>query len=444
MGFVLLWCLAGAPALAREVSGERRPYDDTGRFYLYFETGDRFLVDHHLVGVVRFDQLDNYDLVLGGGGGYNISEHWGVELQAHGFEIDVRSNSLGKLEEYSNIAIVPAARFRWPLGHDRRLVPFLTAGIGYSINDDNDQHTPRVKMKADDSTVVGSLAAGLEYFLNPDVAVGFSLRSLIFPDQDVSITVRDAANRIVQQSDGSFNQTSLSLLVHLRVMFGSQGGEAGGSTRSFFYSDHGPFDTDAQRFYLYLLGGNTTMFNTDFGDGVELKSPGDFNATLGAGFGMNFDANWGAEVQFFDVAPNVNASPFGKFTEIDNISFLILGRFRWPLLEGRLVPYVTAGIGAGTFDLNDSRSVVDVPNEQGTATTGHPPTLTVQSTSVAGQVGLGLEYFLSQHLSIGLAVPVYFYPDLDTTVQYRNKAPVAGHVNFSGIAPQIQIKAYLN
>jgi outer membrane protein W len=339
---LFLWGLIAGPAIAADdAPAKRRPYDDTGRFYFYFETGHRALFNDKLVGDVHFDEPNGWDLVLGGGGGYNISKHWGVELQAHGFETDVRSDSLEKLEEYSNIAIVPAVRFRWPLGDYRQVVPFLTAGIGYSMNDDNDQHNPRIKVNADDPSLVGALAAGLEYFLNPDVAVGFSLRSLIFPDQDVSITVRDAANRIVQQSDSSFNQTSVSFLVHMRVFFGEQAEDGDKTTQSFFYSDHGPFDTAAQRFYLYLFGGHTQMFDTDFGSNVELKSPGDFNATLGAGAGMNFDQHWGAEVQFFDVAPNVNASPFGKFTEIDNITFLALGRFRWPFLGGRLVPYAT-------------------------------------------------------------------------------------------------------
>jgi len=48
-------------------------------------------------------------------------------LKAQGTESDVRSDSLGKLEEYSNIVMVPTHRFRWPLGPDRRLVPYLTA-----------------------------------------------------------------------------------------------------------------------------------------------------------------------------------------------------------------------------------------------------------------------------------------------------------------------------
>ncbi len=419
------------------------PYYDTGRFYFYFESGDGFILDDHLIDDVHFDEPNDFDLVLGGGGGYNISDHWGVELQGHGVESDVRSDSMGKLEEYSNITIVPAARFRWPM-YGGRFVPFLTAGVGWSINADNDQHDPRVKITADDSTIVGTIAAGAEYFLSPNVAVGLTLHSFIFPDQDVNIVERDAQNRIVRDQNGTFNQTSLAVLAHVRVFPGAAGTPGDSSMLRWLLADHGPFDTDDRRYYLYLLGGHTAMFDHDFGDGVELADPGDFNATLGGGAGVNFDRHWGAEVQFFNAAPNLNATPFGKFSEIDNTTFLLLGRFRWPFLGGRLVPYVTAGLGAGTFDLNDSRTVVDVPTEQGTAVTAKSPTLTVQATTVAAEAGIGVEYFLNHHVSIGVALPVYIYPDLPTTIQRGNQPPVGGHANFSGIAPQLQVKAYLN
>jgi opacity protein-like surface antigen len=437
--------LAAPAAAADEAAPTDEVIHDTGRVYFLRQTGDRFLIDHHFDGDTRLEQPNDYDFVLGGGAGYNFSEHWGVEFQAHGTEIDVRSDSMGKLEEYSNITMAPALRFRWPLGPDRRLVPYVTGGVGYSINDDNDQHNPKVKVNADDSTIAGSLAAGLEYFVNPNVALGFSVLSYIYPDQDAQIVVRDQANRIVSDTTESFNQTSVSLLAHIRLFPGQAGTPGNPGLRRLIFADHGPFDTDETRFYLYALGGHTALFDRDFGGDVELADPGDFNATLGAGAGVNLSRHWGVEVQFFDVAPNINADPFGKFSEVDNLTFLLLGRFRWPFLRGRLVAYATAGLGAGTYDLNDSRTFVDIPlSSGGAAVTGKPPKLTLEATSIAGQVGVGVEYFLNHHLSFGLALPAYLYPDLSTTVQQGSQPVVHGHANFSGLAPQIQIKAYLN
>ena len=446
-GAVLGTALLVAPVWAAD-DAAKKPADDvirdTDRFYFFIQGGHRFLFENDLVGDVEFEQPNNFDFVLGGGAGYNISDHWGVEFQAHGTEIDVRSDSLGKLEEYSNISMALAGRFRWPLGPDRRMVPYLTAGIGYSINDDNDQHNPKVKVHADDSTFAGTVGAGLEYFLNPNVAIGFGGLFYAYPDQDVRIVERDSANRIILDESGTFNQSSFSMLAHVRLFPGQPGEPGNPGLRKLLFADHGPFDTDERRYYLYALGGHTALFDRSFGGNVDLADPGDFNATLGAGAGVNLDKHWGVEIQFFDVAPNINGDPFGKFSEVDNLTFLLMGRFRWPFLRGRLVAFATAGIGAGTYDLNDSRTFVDIPLENGGAVVGQPPKLTLQSTSVAGTVGVGVEYFLNHHISFGLSVPAYLYPDLDTTVTKPNGNETRGHANFSGIAPQIQVKAYLN
>ena len=444
---VLGMALLGSPVGAADEAATPKasdPIRDTDRFYFFIQGGHRFLFENDLVGDAEFEQPNFFDFALGGGAGYNISDHWGVEFQAHGTEIDVRSDSLGKLEEYSNITMALAGRFRWPLGPDRRMVPYLTAGVGYSMNDDNDQHNPKVKVNADDSTFAGTVGAGLEYFLNPNVAIGFSMLSYIYPDQDAQIIVRDQANRIVSDTRGDFNQSSIMMLGHVRLYPGQPGEPGNPGLRRLLFADHGPFDTDERRFYLYALGGHTALFDRDFGGRVELADPGDFNATLGAGAGVNLDGHWGVEIQFFDVAPNINADPFGKFSEVDNLTFLLLGRYRWPFLRGRLVAFATAGIGAGTFDLNDSRTFVDVPLQNGGAVVGQPPKLTIDSTSVAGQLGVGVEYFLNHHISVGVSLPVYLYPDLDTTVTSPGGNVTRGHANFSGIAPQFQIKAYLN
>ena len=67
-----------------------------------------------------------------------------------------------------------------------------------------------------------------------------------------------------------------------------------------------------------------------------------------------------------------------------------------------------------------------------------------KSVSFAGQVGVGLDYFLNHHLSFGIAFPFYLYPDLNTRIQYPGQPDVGGRVNFSGFAPQIHVTAYLN
>ena len=58
-------------------------------------------------------------------------------------------------------------------------------------------------------------------------------------------------------------------------------------------------------------------------------------------------------------------------------------------------------------------------------------------------VGLGLEYFLNRHFSVGAYVPFHFYPDTDVKLVQPNGATTHGTANFSGVIPMLQLKAYL-
>jgi opacity protein-like surface antigen len=434
------------PSWAAEAEGsddpKKSPYYDTGRFYFYFEGGNSWILDTDVVDDLEFTTPDGVNVVIGGGAGYNISDHWGIELQAHGTEPDVRSEGRDrKIEEYSNITIIPAVRFRWPIAGGR-IVPYLTGGVGYSVNDDNDTGDPRIKMKADESTIAGSVSAGLDYFLSSNVAIGLSLHSFIYPDQEAHLVERDRFNRIRLDTKRDFNQTSVALLAHLKLFPGEVGQPGQRSLSQLLFAQNGPFDTDELRGYFIGFGGHTYMFSDDFGGGVELKAPGDFNATLGGGMGVNFTRNWGAEVLLLNTDPNINMRPLGKFAEMSNFTVMPQARFRWPFLGGRLVPYATAGVGVAFFSINDKRGTVDIPTERGNAVTTHTPMIESDETSVAASAGLGVEYFLNHHISLGVAMPFYVYPDLNTKTQ-KGKRPVAyGNVNFSGLAGLVTIKAY--
>jgi opacity protein-like surface antigen len=433
------------PSWAADPDGDdpqKSPYYDTGRFYFYFEGGNSWILDTDMVDDLEFTTPDGANVVIGGGAGYNISDHWGIELQAHGTEPDVRSEGRDrKIEEYSNITIVPAVRFRWPIAGGR-IVPYLTGGIGYSMNDDNDTGDPRIKMHADESTIAGSVSAGLDYFLSSNVAIGLSLHSFIYPDQEAHLVERDRFNRITLDTKRDFNQTSVALLAHLKLFPGEVGQPGQRSLSQLLFAENGPFDTDELRGYFIGFGGHTYMFSDDFGGGVELKAPGDFNATLGGGMGVNVDRNWGAEILLLNTDPNINMRPLGKFAEMSNFTVMPQARFRWPFLGGRLVPYATAGVGVAFFNINDKRGTVDIPTERGNAVTTHTPMIESDETSVAASAGFGVEYFLNHHISFGLAMPFYVYPDLNTKTQ-KGKRPVEyGNVNVSGLAGLVTIQAY--
>jgi len=425
----------------KEQSASASPssWDDTGRFYLLFQTGLVFPFDDGFAGDVHTESHElpgsNVDVPINIGIGYNISKHFGVELQGFGTEPDIVSDSLGKLAEYSNITVFGALRYRHPVG-DGRLVPWALGGIGWSLNALNDVANTRVKLKGDGSTIAGTLAAGLDYFLNRDVAVGASVQSNIYPDVGTEAFDRQTGVR----TTGNINLTSMALLVHVRVFPGwSSDGADGGEPAH-------PYDTDERRYYLFGLGGDHIFFDDTYAGSVTAKSAGSSNWTLGGGGGVNFDEHWGVELAMLsDSDLNIMNGVQGKIGEMGIFTILPTARYRWQFWRGRLVPYVTAGIGAAITRPNDPRNFVDV-FQKGTQRT---PRYDIQSASVAGTVGAGVEFFLNHHVSIGLGVPLVIYPDWETSVQQRNAAganvgqPVKGSWNYTGIFPNVRLTAYM-
>jgi hypothetical protein len=225
----------------------------------------------------------------------------------------------------------------------------------------------------------------------------------------------------------------VALLAHLRLYPGQSANAPGG--KRFFLASEGPFDTDDVRFYIYAIGGHTFLYDENFGDDIEVRAPGDFNATLGGGLGANLSRHWGVEMQLVHTEPNLKRFEEGKIAELSNLTWLPSVRYRYPFLDGQLVPYALAGFGAAFNRINDRRQ----PQLD----------LDVNDMSWAATVGVGVEYFLNHHLSVGLSVPFFFYPDWDTEVITRDPAfgPVVSRVrdemNLSGAALLLRIAAYL-
>jgi opacity protein-like surface antigen len=446
VGTALLAVVAGAIAHAADGEGDR--IRDTGRFYLYVDNGHAFQLDDEVVSDVEIDIPGGFNHVLGGGMGYNLTDHWGFEVQAHGTEPDLRSDTLRKVKELSNITLMGAVRYRYPIG-DGRLVPYVTAGVGLSYSDINDTGNLRVKTTMDERSIAGSLALGAEYFVAENVSFGVVMQSFHYPKAEIEHTVRDAANRVILNEKGEIDLSSVSLLAQIRLYPGQAWRPATrdkpARDRTFLFATEGPFDTDDVRVYLYALGGHTFVFDEDFGGGIEIEAPGAFNATLGGGVGLNVSRHWGAELHFAHTEPNLSRSrDVGKFAEMSNLTVLPTVRFRWPCGAGRWVPFATAGFGVSFNNINDVRQTADV-FQAGSVNT---PIARIDEMSIAGAVGIGLEYFLNHHITFGVAVPYYIYPDLDTLVQERSATGARlgferSSVNLSGLAPMIRVTAYM-
>ena len=443
----LAW--AAGPAVAPPLAEPGQPppapesvdlgIDDTDRLYFQFVTGMGFVLDKPFAGDAKLDGFP--DFTLGGSLGYNISRHWGAELQFQGGEPDIYSESRGKIREISVITVVPAARYRWHL-LDGRLVPYVTGGVGMSFNDVNEDAKPYVKAETKSSTIVGSLSSGFDYFLSENVAVGVEGRYTIHPNQTATVDYQDGPGGTITRATGDLNLTGITLLAQLRFFPGQPRNASGG--RRLFLSEDGPFDTDEVRPYLGGYFGYDFLFDRSVGGGVKVRDKGgDFNLSKGGMLGVNLDRHWGVEIQMIETPLNLRTANIDKIAEVDVTSILPTVRWRWPFLGGRLVPFLTAGVGWSYLIVNDPRLVVEVPDGKGGAKQVRSPKWDPQSPRFAWSAGAGVEYFLNHHLSIGVYMPFQLYQTSDTTVRFANGTVRKGTADFSGFLTLLQLKAYL-
>jgi len=427
------------PGRAEAAAAAPARFDDDGRLYFSLDTGFHFTLDRQFAGDVEIDPPSGVDWDLGGGVGYNITRNWGVELQVLGIDPDLRSASQGTIRELSVLNIVPAVRYRWPK-FDGRWMPYVTGGVGMSSIDVHDEARPFVQAKTDSTTVVGSVSAGFDYFLTQNVAAGLEMRYVIHPGQDATVIYQHVNGGGATRYTDTLNLTSVSLLAHLKFFPGQQA-EADGTERTYFFADHGPFDTDELRTYAVGFFGYDFLFDKDGGAGVKFRDKGgDFDLTKGGGVGVNFDGNWGGEVDLLVTPLNVRRADLPRFEKLNVFEVLPRLRYRWPFLEGRLVPFVTAGLGASFLEGNDQRPQVEIQNGRQVVVY---PRYHVDSPAVVGSVGAGVEYFLNRNLSVGLDVPFRFYPSQDSMLTRTGHPTRTGTANLSGVLALLQLKAYL-
>jgi opacity protein-like surface antigen len=299
-----------------------------------------------------------------------------------------------------------------------------------------------VKADTDSSTVVGSLSSGFDYFLSPNVAIGVEGRYSIYPNQTATVEYQDGPGGRITRRTGDMNLTGISLLAQLRMFPGQPRNAPDG--RKFFLASEGPFDTDEVRPYLGGYFGYDFLVDRSLGGGVKARDKGgDFNLSKGGVLGVNIDRHWGVEIQMIATPINLRIGNITKIGEVDVTSILPTVRWRWPFMRGRLVPFVTAGVGWSYLIVNDPRVVVEVPDGRGGAKTVRSPKWDPQSPRFTWSAGVGAEYFLNHHLSIGVYLPFQGFQTSDTTVRFADGSTRKGSADFSGFLTLLQLKAYL-
>lgn len=316
---------------------------------------------------------DVHDL-FGASLGVNLDRYWGFELSAEGFERRIRTNG-ATLGEYAVVPLVPQVRFRYPL-LDGRLSPYVVAGVGVALTEFNDRKEPAFGVGIDTpgSTVVGTLGAGLEYFLADNVAAGFEIKYLVAGDQTIRI------NGVSRKED----LDSLYTAFGLRLFFPEQAAPIAPA----------PARTGVPaRAYLGLQLGAAILTDTESMPGVELRPEpaalGPANYFIGGVVGLDVGRHFGVEVLGGGYEVRLHVPGRGSIAEEAIYVLLPQLRARYPVLDGRLVPYAVAGVGAGYAEFNDRK-----PPGEG---------FNIESTGwgVAATVGAGIEYLVASNIAAG-------------------------------------------
>jgi opacity protein-like surface antigen len=316
---------------------------------------------------------DVHDL-FGASVGANFNRHWGAELAVDGFERRIRVNDR-VVGEYTLLPIVPQVRFRYPV-LDGRLTPYAIAGVGAAFTEFNDRKEPGWGVSVDTPswTVVGTIGAGLEYFIAHNVAAGVEIKYLIAGDQTIKLNGVSRTEEL----------DSLITSFGLRLFFPENAPAPAVETRAGLPA----------RLYLGMQVG--AAFTTDTGSmpGIEIRpepaAVGPANYYLGGLAGMDLGRYLGVELMAGGYEVRVHAPDRGSVGEEAVYAIVPQIRARYPLLDGRLVPYAVAGVGAGYVEFNDRKRG------------GADFDIDVTSWGVAATAGAGIEYFIASNIAAGI------------------------------------------
>ena len=307
--------------------------------------------------------------------GANLGKYWGLELSADTFERHVESGGR-TLGEYGVLALVPQLRLRYPLLGDR-LVPYVIGGVGLGLSSFNDRKPPGFGVSIQDkesSFLVGTVGAGLEYFIADNIAVGVEVKYVLAGDQ----TLRINGARHDQEVQSPLFMAGLRMfLPELRPPAARPG------------------EPPPLRLYLGArFGAAITTDRSGFETlRIEPEPPAYFsgaNQLFGAMLGLNFGRHWGVELAAEGYEVRLADSTLGSLKEVAVTSIIPHLRWRYPLLDGRLVPFLFGGVGLGYVELNDAKPPSRIREPEGT------------SFGVAVAGGTGVEYFMASNISVGL------------------------------------------
>lgn len=196
LNFDNLLLTAGVRALlnARDrETGARLPEprdSDRWRAYLVVRAGKPFYVHSSIVPGFSIEPAANESLV-GFAVGVNIGRYLGFEIAGDGGETALAATGIGNVAEYAYWTVMGLLRVRYPM-RDDQFVPYVVAGAGKGWGENNDRNVPLdvfdVAGKRE-SSIVGALGAGVDYFIAHNIALNVEARYTFLFENDLRVNV---------------------------------------------------------------------------------------------------------------------------------------------------------------------------------------------------------------------------------------------------------------
>jgi opacity protein-like surface antigen len=309
----------------------------------------------------------------GFGLGTDINRYFGAELAVDFYELDLEDHRFGVVGEMGAWNIVPQLRFRYPLGRGR-WVPYFLAGGGVSFLQFNDPKPAAFGqvIDADGTRPVLAVGVGLEYFLADNVTFNLENKYLWVQRQDAMI----AGER--RRLDMSAPLLTMGVRAYFR------------ETEPRLLAEQE--DATPTRLYAGARFGGSVLTERQWAPGVRLEPEANALSSVnhygGLALGANFGNHWGIEFAGEMTEFNLWLADHGAVGEYSVYTIVPHARFRYPLRQGRVVPYLLAGIGATYAEFNDRKPA------------GEHLRIAAKGVNPAISVGGGVEYFMARNFSI--------------------------------------------
>lgn len=119
---------------------------------------------------------------FGASAGYNFTPHFSLEVAGEGYEMRLAlpPGNQGSLGDYAVHAFTLQSRLRYPM-QNGRLEPYVVggAGVGFAQFNDKNAGSLGLQVKAENFAPVGTVGAGVDYFVTSNIAANLEAKYLI-------------------------------------------------------------------------------------------------------------------------------------------------------------------------------------------------------------------------------------------------------------------------